>query len=734
MATLQKLRNMGPLLVIFVGLALFAFIAGDAWRLFQTDSMEASVGTLNEESLSAVDFETIYKECENAQKMFKLSDPRLTEEQKNASFGEEEMALIKEEAWNIFIQSAIAQKQAKELGITVTNEEIMDILNNNSSQYLNSIYHPFRTQNGFSTDDLNSIITSYNQMLENGQYDANLATLYSCWEYMKKRVVLEAIIKKQVRLLEAATIVNPVLAQKNFDLNNNTYNVEVVSFPYSNVADSLVAVSEKEINNYYKENKKYLYEQANDSRDIKYITVKVTPSETDKSDLLAQMNEVADTLKAGSTDFERISRIARNEYNYNDLLWTKEAFSEDVQIRIEAAKVNEVVGPYLNPSDNSYNIFMTTSKTVAPDSMLIRAIVVNSQSADEVTATTDSLMNELKKKGSNFKEIAKNYPNVDSLWITSKEFYTAGLIDNVNTQKEIYNARPGVYAASDFKTIPGKLIYQVISKKGKADVYSTAIIKRTIEFSSETYDKAYNKFSQFIASCKNIEEVEAKAMENGYRVQKLNDVNASTKNIGNIPQTGNLIKWVLNEERKAGDFSLIEECNSENLVFAVVTSINSKGYVSLDKEINNYGTKVSDLIKNQLTIDKKAAHIAAELAGQNYEEIKANSNAKVATVNMVEYKKDTYIASLNADEPVISAVAAQLNEGEVSAPVKGQSGMYVVKVLSKSSKGGSFDAASEKEYILSNGGLYSYAGIIEQIYQMSLQQVYPVENKLYRFF
>ena len=733
MATLQKLRNMGPLLVIFVGLALFAFIAGDAWRLFQTDSMEASVGTINDESLSAEDFQTIYNECENAQKMFKLADPRLTEEQRNASFGEEEMSLIKEEAWGVFVQSAIAHKQAKELGITVTNEEIMDILNNNSSQYLNSVYHPFRTQNGFSTDDLNSVITSYNQMMEAGQYDANLAELYNCWEYMKKRIVLEALLKKQVKLLETATIVNPALAQKNFELNNYTNNVEVVSFPYSNIADSLVAVSEKDINTYYKENKEYLYEQAYDSRDIKYITVKVTPSESDKNDLLAQMNEVADTLKAGSTDYERISRLARNEYNYNDLLWTKEAFSEDVQIRIENAKVNEVVGPYLNPSDNSYNIFMTTSTAVAPDSMLIRAIVVNSQSPEEIAATTDSLMNELKNKAE-FKKVAENYPYIDSLWITSKEFYTAGLIDNVEMQKEIYNARTGVYATSDFKTIPGKLIYQVISKKGKADVYSTVIIKREIEFSNETYDKAYNKFSQFIASCNNAEEIEAKAMENGYRVQKLNDVNASTKNIGNVPQTSGLVKWILNEERKAGDFSAIEECNSENLVFAVVTSVNPKGYVSLDKEVNNFGTKVSDLIKNQLTIDKKAAHIAAELAGKSYDEIKANSNANVATVNMVEYKKDTYIASLNADEPVISAVAAQLNEGEISAPVKGQNAMYVVKVLSKSNKNGAFNAANEKEYILSNGGQYSYAGIVEQLYQMSLQQVYPVENKLHRFF
>ena len=120
---------MGPLLVIFVGIALFAFIAGDAWRLFQTDSMEASVGSIDGDKLSANDFQELYNECENAQRVFRMSDPRLNEEQRNASFTEEELAYIKEEAWGVFTQLAIAERQAEILGLAVTNEEIMDILN-----------------------------------------------------------------------------------------------------------------------------------------------------------------------------------------------------------------------------------------------------------------------------------------------------------------------------------------------------------------------------------------------------------------------------------------------------------------------------------------------------------------------------------------------------------------------------------------------------------------------------
>ncbi len=733
MATLQKLRNMGPLLVIFVGLALFAFIAGDAWRLFQTDSMEASVGSIDGDKLSANDFQELYNECENAQRVFRLTDPRLNDEQRTASFTEEELAYIKDEAWGVFTQLAIAERQAEILGLAVTNEEIMDILNNNSSMYLNSVSHPFRTESGFSVDDLNSVITSYNEMMKNGQHDANLASIYNCWKYMEKRIRLEALINKQAKLVEYATIANPVLANKNFELNDNSFNLEVVAFPYSEVADSVAEVSDKEIEKYYKENKEYLYKQLQDTRDIKYISVKVTPSESDKQEILTQMNEYADMLRAGDNDYERIMRISRSEYNYNDLLWTKEAYSEDIQLRLESSKPNEVVGPYINPSDNTYNVFLTTEKTTAPDSIMVRAIVVTSQSNDEVEATTDSLLNALKNKA-DFKEIAANYAHVDSMWITSKQFYTAGIIDNLDTQKEIYNARPGVYAASPFKTINGKLIYQVIEKKGKADVYSTVVIKREITFGSDTYDQAYNKLSQFVASCKSIEDVESKAMESGYRVQKLNDVNASMRNINNVPQTYNVVKWVLDEDRKAGEFSRIEECGSDHLVFAVVTRVSPKGYIALDKEINMYGTKLSDIIKNKLMLDKKAEIIMNELAGKDYSAIKGNSMAKVSNVNMVEYKKPTNVPSLNVDEPVINVTAAKMDAGEISEPLKGDNGVYVINVLGKNAKRGNFNAETENEYILSNGGMYNYANVAGQLFQMGLEEVYPVENKLFRFF
>lgn len=727
---------MGPLLVIFVGLALFAFIAGDAWRFFDSSSNEASVGSIDNETLSAAEFQELYNECQEAQRLFKLSDPRLTQEQKLASFTEEESQMIKDEAWGVFVQLALAEKQAEKAGFAVTADEITDILTNNSSAYLNSIYHPFRTETGFNTELLNEVV-AVAEGTSTMEYPAELlseySSLYQCWKYMEKRLKLEALMDKQAKFFENGTIANPVLANRNFNLNSNRYNLEVVAFPYTDIADSTVAVSDDEIEEYYNENKEYLYKQIADTRDIRYISVKVTPSESDRKALLAEMQEYTDSLKAGNMDRESVIRLSRSEFGYNDLLWTKEAFSEDIQIRIEQAAVDSVVGPYYNPSDNTYNTFVATSKSEAPDSLMVRLIIINSQSMDEVTATADSLMTALKNKG-DFKEIAKNYAHADSLWVTSKNFFNYGIVDNAASQKDIYNAPVGVYTTTDFTTIPGKMIFQVIEKKGKANVYSIAAIKREITFSSATYDKAYNELSSLIASCNSIEELEQKAMETRFRLMKENEINATTKTIGNVPGSYDLVKWILSDERTAGEFSKIEECAGEYLLFAAVSRITPKGFMPLDKEVNLYGTTLKDIVKNKLVLDKKAATISEGLYGKGFDAIKSESNAKVCTVSMVEYKKPTNIPALNVDESVISAVAANMNEGEVSAPIKGDRGIYVIKVTGKQAKSGEFNAAVENEYVLSNGGLYNFANIAAQLYQMGLQEIFPVENQLYRYF
>ena len=118
------------------------------------------------------------------------------------------------------------------------------------------------------------------------------------------------------------------------------------------------------------------------------------------------------------------------------------------------------------------------------------------------------------------------------------------------------------------------------------------------------------------------------------------------------------------------------------------------------------------------------------MKGKSIEDLKANENVKFSTTDQVEYKKATSVQSINADELVISAAVANMQAGEVSAPIKGNNAVYVVKVLSKESKNAQFDAAAEADYIQSLD-FYGNPNVIGQLIQETIGKTYNVENKVY---
>ncbi|KAA6330970.1 hypothetical protein EZS27_020384 [termite gut metagenome] len=61
MATLQNIRSKGPLLVVVIGLALFAFIAGDAWKVIRPNQSQ-DAGEVNGEVLSVKEYQAMIEE------------------------------------------------------------------------------------------------------------------------------------------------------------------------------------------------------------------------------------------------------------------------------------------------------------------------------------------------------------------------------------------------------------------------------------------------------------------------------------------------------------------------------------------------------------------------------------------------------------------------------------------------------------------------------------------------
>lgn len=679
MATLQKLRNAGPLLLIFVGLALLAFVAGDALRIFQSPQGSQSVGSINGEEVTAVEYQKMYEEYANAYKLLR----------RGASLSDMEMNRLKDEVWNSYVRYSIIKKEADKIGLTVTDEEIKAIAEKGEHPIFRQ-FPIFNDEQGkFDIDVLNNFLVGYDQNKDNAEYIQSVKPFYDCWCLMEKEIRNSALIEKYSSLLGTSFISNPTVAENIYNANNSTYDIVVKAYPYSAIADSTVNVGKSDIKSVY-EQEKERYKQYDERREIKYVSYHVTPSVEDRAALRNELAGYADSLKAGNEDYATIARLSNSEVPYSTIAWAKDVYPEEVQLRIDSLKANEVAGPIYNQSDDSYTVFKVIGKTTVPDSVMYRSLAVNAQTAERAGEIADSLIAVL-KSGADFKEISKTYgqTNNDSTWLTSAMYEGAPIAgDDQAFVSTLLNSKKGEYNYISLSNAPTKIIYQVIATKNPETKYNALVIRRTSEFSSDTYNEAYNAFSQFVASCKTVEDLEKNAEEYGYRVMADSRLYNYSYGVANIADTRDAIRWLFNEA-KLNEVSPLYECGAgDNLLVMALTKVNEKGYTPMED--------LTELLNKKAANNKKAEKIIAEISGKSFDELANVANIKSDSVKRVSFGATANIPVTSAREPVISAVVTKMQVGEVSEPIKGQNGVYVIKLTSKSTKAGEFNAESEQ--------------------------------------
>ena len=700
MAALGKIRSKGGILAGIIGFALFAFIAEELFRSCESTRNEQrqQVGEVLGEKINVTDFQKLVDEYTEVIKM----------QQGQENLNDDQMNQVKDMVWNSFVQSKLVEDEAKRLGLTVTDEEMQNILKAGTNPML--LQTPFVDQQTrrFDVNALQKFLAEYKtQSGTNPQLTEQYSRIYKYWTFIEKTLRQQTLAQKYQSLLAHCLLSNPIEAKMTFKDENEESNIQLAAFPYTDIADNKVQISDADLKAKYDELKPR-FRQYVESRSVKYVDVQVAASQADQAAIQKEMNGYAKDL-AAAADPTEVVRKSTSLFPYLGIPVSKSAFPTDIAGRLDSMAVGQTYGPVTNKDDNTVNIVKLVAKQQLPDSVEYRQIQVARSTPEATRKAADSIYTAL-QGGADFAAIAKKYGQTgESTWLTTQQYQFAPSLDK--DSKNLIGTL-NTLPVKEIRNIPfasGNVIVQVLNRKGMVNKYTAAVIKKNIEFSRNTYSTAYNKFSSFVSANQTADDIVKNAAKSGYTVQTATDITTAQHNLAGIHSTREALKWLF--DAKEGDVSPMYECgDNDHLLVVVLDKINAEGYRSLkDPQVNA-------MVKDEVMKDKKAEMLLTKVNGVNSLAAARAKGGKLSTVNQVTFAAPVFVATSGASEPALSGAAAATGKGKFcSQPVKGNAGVYFVQVMSKTMRPVKFDEKAQEQKLRQKAMQYA-ANFMNELY------------------
>ena len=681
MATLQKIRNRAGLLIAVIGVALLAFILGDLLTSGNTffRKYQDKAFVVDGDIVSTQQYFDRVSEWEEFQKMVSGE----------TSLDENAISQIRDIVYQQMVKERLLDSQAKKLGLTVSKEEINDLVHGEAiSPLLQQLPLFVNPETGmFDKAGLMNFLATINSDESTLQPEQipMVRQYRSIWLFIENLIKYQRLEEKYGALLSAAVMPNDVESMATFAQSQQAADIMYAVQNYYTIPDSLAKVTDAEIKSFYNENQ-HLFKTDVPMAKITYFAKDIVPSDEDFDDVERLTSEVHEKLLTSQNIASVVSDYS--DQPYRDVYLSRKMLSPEELSFVQSAEVSDVYGPFRD--GDSFKLFKYMGKTVAPDSALIRMIAIPQSLSNDslITSFIDSLHTEI-KQGKNFADVA-NELNPQSNggeigWVREIDLAQAG----PDVAQKVFSTPAGTVVKLQ---MPGQqaLIY-VEEKTTPVEKYKLAVVNMPVIVGDKTQNNIDNELNQFVSDPEVKTKFTEMAREKGYSVVPSFTVSASDHTLSQIPGSRQVLNWAFNEKEGAiKKFDL-----SKSRVIARVDKLIPSGVAPI--------SEVTDFIKSKLSRDKKAEKIIEQLESKNFSSLNdyaAEMNSEVDSVRFVDFNTAN-ITNLG-NEPVLNAYAAYAPLNTVVGPLKGNMGVFVLSVINREQSQDEYIADQQKADLHAN--------------------------------
>ena len=660
MAILENIRKRTTVLILIIGMALFAFVISGVFTSndFGGNKIGSAVAEINGEDISIDDFR---KEVENASRRF------------GPSFSS--MQLVNN-VYDQEVRKAILNQQFEDLGIEVESDQIIEFVKTSGYAQVPD----FQDENGiFNEEVFKSAIADW-KINDPLRYDAWLQDEKSIIQAAKERIYFN-LIKGGV----AATLTE---GKFDYETTNKKVDIQYVWMPFSRIQDSTIQVSKSEIQAYISQHQDDFEQEK--ARDIRFVYFEEKPSVEDEKTVedavkallrdqveYVEERNTTDTIPGFRNTEDMAAFLDRNsDSKFDTIFKAKRDLPSSVADTLMALSVGEMYGPYRDL--NSYKVSKVmdrkTNGTVKASHILLswegaeRANPNITRTKEEAEAKANEILEEAKKEGVLFTVLAReNSDGPSAPRGGDLGYFQEGVMADAFNDFCFQNP------TGTIGLVETQFGFHVIKIDDKQDIIQVATLSREIEPSEETINTLFTDATKFEMSTLDAdpEAFGDLAKEDSYVVRPVNKLKEMDENLPGLGAQRSVVQWAFNDDTEVGEIRRFNVNNG----YAVVqlTKKHKKGLMSTEEAS---ATALPEIRK-----EKKAEQIIAANQNKDMDAIATDNNATISSASALTVKAPT-IPGVGS-EPKVVGTAFSLEENQTSGLITGKSGVFKIKVTRK---------------------------------------------------